>query len=1700
MAEIKQDKRDIVNPKPERYTSAIPQPREATRKFRIEGLMGYTEGTRTEVIEWRGIPQNWGRTSEGERRGTGYDYSTKRNKWFIGYYHERLKKGKDFPPMGFKVVRKLWNDNNGLNEQNAYHTIEDLLAYAALYPQNAKVIRTVAGRPHGQRNPKIGGYCIALVPLSHIEKSQTLTKVAKEVKQASPENKTALETVTTDDAQKPANQTPQASERGSLITPLPKSNYVVKKGDWLSRIARRHDTTVPKILELPENGHLKGNPQDQQGRRRSEDGHWIYPGDIVTLPGAVAASRLPSITPAVSKERKKEYADAMSLPGSRGSGAVPQPPLPPARRSDRGVDMSTPWNNCPPITTPTIGRDTLRTTNTDARQSHSDIELLPRKTYYNSQDKSWHCVATTRAKNPQAFDIANQNVGRTGPANGTNAWRWNQVAAKEILKAANKYSDTNLSFFSRHPTAVTFDSHYGHPTRPQPIPAGSDVWLISAKIEDDILEQMPASGSIGVEEDEPSPLVVSKAIMKLEVPARRAPFTIAKLRTNIKNTSKMLEAVYKDLSSDGITPSMMDGVNLMEEKEDVDNFLNKVEDWARNRNIEIKENDRIEFLLTEKYELQLIYYNGAVLKVPNEKNNDGSIELLPDQEFNKVSQATFALVFFSEKITQIRRTRKSERPPATEFVTRFIYPSPIIKPTDVATKKEENLAENKYPSEPTGAALGTNSFGRVSPPENKNPKFQTETQVKKEFDKKFERGRQFLGGYLGVMNNAGCESPLAKYLEDAFLLFQLVGGKCSFKQLVATVMALIRDDIIVSKQQEQLMLLGAGYLDRPDLLLKQIEAQVNAEIMCLFGLLGDILENEVLDPGGVPPEVTKLVKASLTPPRGIDFTSISIPDLAKIWRELIKMLVLEFIKQLILAAFRELLLASAGCGGQVIVDPSSKTPRKRSGAAAQNLAPSRYNAININELVDHKGIDLEPMAVELPIYNTLYRNNQLETSPALLAQLRQLNDDASEVLVDTDLSALLQGTAPSSTIDLLYRTFNMGPIALNSIDATLRDRIQNNQIKVEFARAIVGEYQESARAGDTRYGSLNLDRLNIRKYFKRLGQLLGAEVVLGLEDQLIPELDLCERSDILGYGLGAAMDLESLGEGQDDDNDNAVVAGGLTRKQITKQIRNQIESDSRRIKSLCDLSASDLDFIEDIQNFWDLIPFPAFFFDLMSMLRKFMQDVLRMQNEATSITLRSKSPIESDEEQDAQEDIEPINPEETGAGVYFYKFFGSGVEARQMASTLRMQIRKTGTGDAQVKSPRWTVGDQTADYVVARGEVELVYVPGDVSLTGMTRGKCKVVFNRTSRTGGFPDGPAEQVFYEPEEVLAEFFLVDDNTPTTEGTYSIKRHLRGVDVSHFESGGSTMLNTFIKALLYMGYAPERGEQEMPIGGRGGALLGAKRIAEVYKLGVGRNPSDKGWVDVHALAYPIVNNYYNIPDTVVKVAYGTQSRALQKRVEDTLVRAAEPVFGPNEDPCNLPTEEFKARAVLNMFQTRLTTFILNGLPFFNNGYSLMTPDTINMLGSYLGNKMLNDFYRKDEEGSFSIQRMWDGVELIAKTCVLYDRTDEAGNRIPLEEDTENDKVEFRFDNLREDDTGTDLQGMFQYIIRQMLKRMLLNISAGSAITETLDGDDLEFQGFTTTRRNYFKMVEDNTGVEKGGRLSGTGERYISLSKYL
>ena len=340
--------------------------------------------------------------------------------------------------------------------------------------------------------------------------------------------------------------------------------------------------------------------------------------------------------------------------------------------------------------------------------------------------------------------------------------------------------------------------------------------------------------------------------------------------------------------------------------------------------------------------------------------------------------------------------------------------------------------------------------------------------------------------------------------------------------------------------------------------------------------MGDVLLKEVLPP--VPPEVSQLIKKGLTPPRGIKLGKTPTTDLFALWRKMLLKLIIDFIKQLILEAFKEVLLALAGCGPETVVDRN---------VINKNKGPSSpYGIIRINDIVDYVGVDLLEVAEELKIQNTKYENEELVTSPATLEQLRQLNDDASDMMTDRDVTAVLQGSGGTVLTNVLNRGFNLGPVAMNELSQADKNKITNGEYSEEISRAIIGAIQESLNVGDTRYGTLNMSKENIVKYFRRLGQLVGADLALGLEKPLDTKEAYCDSRDILAYGMGAGLDigLEELS----DAGDSTIVAGGLSKAQLQREIDQCIRFNTFKIGNLCEAASLNFDFAAEIQAFWGL--------------------------------------------------------------------------------------------------------------------------------------------------------------------------------------------------------------------------------------------------------------------------------------------------------------------------------------------------------------------------------------------------------------------------------------------------------------------------------------------------------------------------------
>jgi LysM repeat protein len=1645
---------NIVNPYPETYTSTLPTP------VRTEGV----------ITAWENMSADYG-INKGERRGLDYDYENKRNRWVLDIFHTGLLTNVGYSAIGedfsFGVSLEL-KSSYGITMNNRYITLADALAYAALYPQNAKVIRskTKAGNP---RNPRINGRTFSLELVGGKEKQKVLDQIASRL--ASNENSTSLNTVTTAAAQQPANQASANKDRAALKSPLPKSKHVVKEGETLTKIAQRYNTTTVVLLEA---NPIREATDDDPGFSNPP-----VAGQTVVLPHSEASSQIPELVPSMSDQRIKDLLRAV---GSDDNASIEKvvtqtnKSIAEANKiDDPSLDLLDWKNNVGSNTAPTKPSDFLASSNDSISQTPTPE---PKNVYYNSDDKHWYAVTRTHARNPMCYDQGLATAVPRGPI-GNNVSAYKRKAASLILKKAEKYTTRNYNRI-KNSNQIVFDSFYGTPGRPQPIPEGSDTWILGVKIPTKVIDDLKSSGGSSKKDEMPSPLRRARQLATDPGPNRRIPFQMDTLKTNLKHTKNMLKTYYRELDEEGITPSMMGGINLEEEAEKLESFPLLLEEWATNKKITVADSDKFELVLDDSFAPKTMFYNGAEF---------GSLPTdTAAEKFLSVSSTTYGLVFYSRKISDLRsKVRKSQRPSATEFVTKYIFPSPTIRPTDLQNKVSENKITGQYPQEASGKGVGSNSFSKQKIVEKKDASFKTKQQVNKEFERRLQYGSQMLGGYVSVLNSAGCETPLAKYLNDAFALYQLIGGKTTIKQLVGTVIKVIRDDIVISKKKEILLLRGAGYLDDPTQLDRDIENFVNKEIQCAFRLLGDVLEKEVLDPGGVPPGLTTAIKKGLMPPRGVKLGKTPTADLMKLWREQLFELLLAFIKGLIMEAFKELLLAAAGCGGQ-----QTNNPQQSGGKPSpSNRAPSPYGNVRINELIDDDGtIDLESVAAELGIKNSLYRDGQITNTPATINQLRQLNDDSSDVMVDLDVAAILQGTGPTHLVDVLYRTYNLGVLDINSISAELREQITSDppQVTNSVAKAIISEFQESLTSGDTRYGSLNLTRENIIKYFKRIGQLLGADVVLELTEPLDPKTAYCDSRDILSYGLGAAVDVGLL----DGAEGSSVLAGGLSRDQLLKQIDQQIDADVSRILSLCDLSADGFNFVFEIQNFWDRLPFSNWFRDFLDALRRASQDAQNIQAKAVTAAMTSKY---------REPEYQFVPPTETEIYNYYDWYFGNQTFAgNQDEGGLACRLEPD-SDKLFLRKPHFKVGKYnfaTNRGLISDGEVMLHWVPDEE--LNLAAGKAQIRFRTRDPVKQTPGSDPESA-----EILAEISLDQSRGMRYSIQRGVNRSQRGRQ-DGFTAQHVTAINNLINKSVSLSFGdyPTVGEDY------GGESWNSYSKVRSWKVGVNiirENRDQPPYLTSDLqLSVPFANNLNNIKRAMGPNLYGNtyyydrrgnrefdgldeQGRPIpnedynprsgeprfKNRVDETIQRASTPVFNTNGDPCNIVKEEEAAIATLGMIQQRMFNFVLNIAPLFNAGYSLMTPDTFNMISSYLFNKIKKDFEAKKLQAI-----AYKGLEFVAATCSKMEQG--PGERVIFNPASESDPM------IR-----------LEYVVNTMLKQMFHNLS-----TSGIDPDNQNrFRGWGYITRDYFKDIREAamaSEVPRQGAQLNVRDKYELLTRWL
>ena len=326
-------------------------------------------------------------------------------------------------------------------------------------------------------------------------------------------------------------------------------------------------------------------------------------------------------------------------------------------------------------------------------------------------------------------------------------------------------------------------------------------------------------------------------------------------------------------------------------------------------------------------------------------------------------------------------------------------------------------------------------------------------------------------------------------------------------------------------------------------------------------------------------------------------------------------------------------------------------------------------------------------------------------------------------------------------------------------------------------------------------------------------------------------------------------------------------------------------------------------------------------------------------------------------------------------------------------------------------------------------------------------------------------------------------LTEDNAPGIEAPdesqgYSIMKSLSDSDFPNpiadpeFMSGENGQdlvdaINTINQNLLHINAGTSPRDRDS-LGGQGGVTdqIG-ETIVRINPQGGGK-PTKKDYGDIPG---PYINGYYNVTNTIARNLYGNQSQRVKDRIDETISRASIPPFGPNGDPCNFGKDEQRALATLNSINQRMFNFILNVQPLFNYGFPLATPDTVNMMISYLQHKIISDFERS---GNLGI--LIQGVDFVARTCSTTEPPD--------------GEVEFNPALIQ------DPMERIKYIIGQVYKQVIYNIG--------VDGKDYipdnTTGGWGTVGENLFESLNNNSGRNPDRNFNlNDSQRYGMLTTY-
>ena len=176
----------------------------------------------------------------------------------------------------------------------------------------------------------------------------------------------------------------------------------------------------------------------------------------------------------------------------------------------------------------------------------------------------------------------------------------------------------------------------------------------------------------------------------------------------------------------------------------------------------------------------------------------------------------------------------------------YTYPNPIIYPAAVSMKKEKDRKEGKNKTA------------------DDKKLFKTAVQARRQAQRRLDINSKDL--YNTIRSSAGsCGTAQAALLRDAIQVYQIFTGKSRSRDIIALVASKIRNELINDYLTQYKLTELEAFINNPAMAVRIVEEEVNKQLFCIIDVIGDVINEQVLVPGGVPPSVRVLVAEAIVP-------------------------------------------------------------------------------------------------------------------------------------------------------------------------------------------------------------------------------------------------------------------------------------------------------------------------------------------------------------------------------------------------------------------------------------------------------------------------------------------------------------------------------------------------------------------------------------------------------------------------------------------------------------------------------------------------------------------------------------------------------------------------------------------------------------------------------------------------------------------